>query len=479
MSDYGAEESWRESCDSSDVMQKELEDLAKLLRADGTHVLDDTCKLSLSASLLRKINNRSNILQQQQRRWRREMPSADFLCDFMRRTRALKLCDDDCHGSNDEGDEEFVDLRLFDNLRLLELHRLSVLTVKGLEALRSQIEYVKCVRSVNGGGVGGGLQEMLEGCGADKATGYAWRALRGAVFRHNRLVKLDGSLRLAPHLESLDVSYNRIGDNIGPLICLPKLKHLNLANNRIASLKTLRLTVDLQVLILRNNLIDDIEQLSGLDGLRELDLRCNCLWDFDSLLPLSKMPSLRRLSLLGNPLSCDPNYRSKTCRYLNVSRIRTLSSPPPDDDVLLLDDLRLNEQELQNIGSYVPTIPSSSSQSQCVEQAFDDDDDITAEEHEESSVLGGGRLRAALLLDLQIQMQDSGFVADQRPVSPSQSIGSVGSLMLEHEPLMLRTNRYSGSDIEILSNPSQSSIEVLQQPMVAIPPNHLQRQHFS
>ncbi|GJQ72630.1 hypothetical protein Trydic_g1293 [Trypoxylus dichotomus] len=202
---------------------------------------------------------------------------------------------------------QIIDISLFKNLKLLEIHRFSCNVLTGLKNIRSQLEYLICVRSVTN------LKDVLENCGGDKVQGFLWNELKEAVFCHNSIDNLDTSLEFVPQLSSIDLSHNCI-QNAYYINCLSNLRYLNLGFNKIENVPVFngQLCDTLEVLVLRNNYIDDIKELAALINLRDLDLSNNCLIEHNQLVPLSNLANLQRLILEGNPLSYHPKHRRKT-----------------------------------------------------------------------------------------------------------------------------------------------------------------------
>eukprot|EP00873_Tetraselmis_striata_P013951 jgi/Tetstr1/434215/TSEL_023326.t1 len=112
-----------------------------------------------------------------------------------------------------------------------------------------------------------------------------------------------------PDLEALNLSDNCVStiENLQPLTALTKL---NLASNALAVAGGLEQLTCLQELQLQKNRIEYVSpQLSSLKALRVLDLSSNCLADVSSLVPILRcLPSLRHLSLQGNPCCAQPDY---------------------------------------------------------------------------------------------------------------------------------------------------------------------------
>lgn len=409
-----------------EIKKKKMEninDLATLLRQNGDKILDASSKLSLSATLLRKLNvSFSKLFKQSEDSFHVVSSSGDiiesfldlqFVYEFLQKTIALKILPG-------TGNHSTIDLNVFRNLKLLEIHRFSLNLIQGIKSLRTQLQYLTCMRSLSA------LKEVLEWCGGDRSQGFVWCELKEAVFSHNGISNLDASLEFTPCLQILDLSHNRI-QNAQPLNCLTHLECLNLSFNRLESLPNFsnNIAAKLQVLVLRNNYIEDIQELAVLSKLIELDLANNCLMDHKALGPLSSLPFLRCLILQGNPLSFHQQHRSVTARYLHLN---TLSSG------FVLDGVALNNAESRLVGSLHPS-PAQ------LERSSSFNSTTTA-----STVIPAGRSlskehvrvvataaeqnsgRSTCLQEEMIGMQDSGFVAEPRPASPSEcSIGRLAS----------------------------------------------------
>lgn len=409
-----------------------INDLAALLREDGDKVLDASSKLSLSAALLHKLNlSFSKLFKQSEDSFHVVSSNGDiiesfldlqFVYEFLQKTIALKILPG-------TGSQPVIDLNVFRNLKLLEIHRFSLSLVKGIKSLRTQLQYLTCMRSL------GALREVLEWCGGDRSQGFVWCELKEAVFSHNGINSLDTSLEFTPCLQTLDLSHNRI-QNAQPLNCLSHLEFLNLSFNRLENIPSFssNITGRLQVLVLRNNYIEDVQELSLLSKLRELDLGNNCLMDHAALGPLSNLPLLRYLILQGNPLSFHQQHRAMTARYLH-SNVASLD--------FILDNVALNSAERRLVGSLHPS-PAPLERSSSFNSTTTASTVVPAErslpkgsrvdnirivaasgQHAEGARRNQSTNTNACLQEEMLGMQDSGFVAGPRPASPSEcSIGT-------------------------------------------------------
>ncbi|KAF5294294.1 hypothetical protein FQA39_LY13438 [Lamprigera yunnana] len=437
-----------------------------LLRENGDKLLDASSKLTLPASLLFNLNksfvdiwNQRQMFNQNFHVVDSNQMELDLMYDFIQKTLALKMLPDNAFWNN----EKLLDIKIFKNLRLLEVQRLSFNLIKGLHSLRTQLRYLICIRSLHT------IKEVLQDCGADNSEGYVWNELKEAVFSYNSLDSLDHSLEYAPLLHTLDLSHNHI-HNAQLLNCLPNLRHINLSYNQLENIPALsgELCTHLRVLVVCNNFIEDIQELAVLVNLNELDLSNNCLLEHSCLLPLANLPMLKSLKLSGNPLSYHPRHRMNTAYYLHFNI---------GNNKFLLENKTLSKGERQSIGSVRYVLASSRSHlesvgsfesehtvipKQCNNISIGDTGVSSDMDTSTSSVTTVKSENWKLLhkknfhTDENVGMQDSGIGAVHRPHSPSQ-LRSATSIIIEEK----EKRTVCESDIEILSNPSQSSIEVI------------------
>ncbi|XP_063216665.1 serine/threonine-protein kinase 11-interacting protein isoform X2 [Bacillus rossius redtenbacheri] len=331
--------------DMSDIWK-----LARLLRQNGDKVLNEGSKFSLTASLLRKLNDAFLIIVD-----REELCSAfqvvsvsheqdelfhnlHFLHDFVQKVLALKV-DRDYPARAPLSRSCALNVAKFKSLRYLEIRKVPVHSVTGLQELRPQLHAIVCVQCVHR------LEELLSRCGGDQSGDSAWDELREAVFSYNSLTSLDSSLSLAPWLQVLDLSHNNLRTGEG-LELLPCLRYLNLGYNCLVSVPVLseEACTKLQTLILKNNFIESAAGLAGLDSLAELDLSCNMVARYDSLRALRGTPALATLCLDGNPLCFCADYRARVAETLHHNTAF---------NQFVLDGMPLSKLERLRLGSAV------------------------------------------------------------------------------------------------------------------------------
>lgn len=122
----------------------------------------------------------------------------------------------------------------------------------------------------------------LENNGLLKLSGLDHQPGLRSLFLHYNLIKKIENLEGCPIIDTLNLSYNQIR-TIENLDCIKTLHNLNLAHNFIETL-------------------DDVEHLELLHELSVLDLSNNHIDEPLIVRVLSRMPNLRVLNLMGNPV---------------------------------------------------------------------------------------------------------------------------------------------------------------------------------
>lgn len=124
--------------------------LTKLLRENGDKVLSGSCKLSLSTVLLHHLNEvfpvlvtdaddvESSFAVCTNSRVHFYRDHYKFLHDFVQKTVSLKITHNPGHPVHP------IDISKFRQLKYLELQKVCVEYLKGLQAIRGQLECVVC-----------------------------------------------------------------------------------------------------------------------------------------------------------------------------------------------------------------------------------------------------------------------------------------------------------------------------------------------
>ncbi|XP_023051385.2 nischarin isoform X3 [Piliocolobus tephrosceles] len=138
-----------------------------------------------------------------------------------------------------------------------------------------------------------------------------WQALTTLDLSHNSISEIDESVKLIPKIEFLDLSHNGllVVDNLQHLY---NLVHLDLSYNKLSSLEGLHTKLgNIKTLNLAGNLLESLSGLHKLYSLVNLDLRDNRIEQMEEVRSIGSLPCLEHVSLLNNPLSIIPDYRTK------------------------------------------------------------------------------------------------------------------------------------------------------------------------
>lgn len=301
---------------------RQISKFAKLLREDGDKVLSSEYKLTLTGNFLRALNDSFSLIADAKevcptQSFQVLKPNncksdvfrdLQFIHDFVQKAQILCITT----VPNEDPFDGAIDITKFRNLRRLEVQRVPIEQIVGIQPLRAQLQEIICSKSI------GCVKDIISHCGGDQSNGFMWNELKAADFSYNTLKTIDCSLEFAPWLQQLNLSHNKIY-SVDAIKWLPNLKKLNLSYNSLTHVPPLHgdATRRLQTLILTNNFIEDLNGIGRLDAVSELNLSNNCILDHAALMPLSTLIALQYLHLHGNPIACHPKHREITSKYLH------------------------------------------------------------------------------------------------------------------------------------------------------------------
>ncbi|KAH8404882.1 hypothetical protein KR222_008971 [Zaprionus bogoriensis] len=314
---------------------QKITELANLLRKNGDKILNSEFTLTLSGPLLRALNDSFTLIadsdiaigiggglgssQQHSHAFQvvkpinaksSVFPDLQLLHDFVQKTTLLKLnyFPSECECYFDGA----IDICKFRALRRLEVHKINICQVVGIQALRSQLQQLICIKSL------GSVEDIITRCGGDNSNGFVWNELQSADFSYNSLRGVDTALEFAQYLQHLNLRHNKL-ISVTAIKWLPHLKTLDLSYNCLTHLPLFHVEAckRLQLLNISNNYVEELLDMTKLDALTNLNLSDNCLLEHSQLLPLSMLMTLTMLNLQGNPLACHPKHRLATAQYLH------------------------------------------------------------------------------------------------------------------------------------------------------------------
>ncbi|XP_068257839.1 leucine-rich repeat and IQ domain-containing protein 1 [Nyctibius grandis] len=234
----------------------------------------------------------------------------------------LSSCKDLKYINVEENNIQIIDCENLENLCILILNKNHLSSVCGLDGCINlqnlELSYNRITRI-------GGLQSL--------------KNLQQLIVDHNQLISTKG-LCEAPTLIHLDCSFNHLtqvegiencgllqilklqGNNLQELPRLENhvlLRELYLDDNSISAMRMLSLywLPLLQILLLSQNRLTELVPLNSFVSLEKLDIKNNCLSDLKGIITwLSGCHKLRELSLGGNPLLQERNWRPSLCKVL-------------------------------------------------------------------------------------------------------------------------------------------------------------------
>ncbi|KAH8249477.1 hypothetical protein KR032_009916 [Drosophila birchii] len=308
---------------------QKITELANLMRQNGDKILSSEFTLTLSGSLLRALNDSFTLiadteigagagsLAQNQLSFQvvksinaksSVFPDLQLLHDFVQKTTLLKLT----YFPSELHFEGAIDIAKFRALRRLEVHKINIGQVVGIQPLRGQLQHLICIKSLTS------VDDIITRCGGDNSNGFVWNELQSADFSYNSLRSVDTALEFAQHLQHLSLRHNKL-TSVAAIKWLPHLKTLDISYNCLTHIPQFHMEAckRLQLLNISNNYVEELLDVAKLDALNHLDLSDNCLLEHSQLLPLSALVTLTILNLQGNPMACNPKHRQATAQYLH------------------------------------------------------------------------------------------------------------------------------------------------------------------
>lgn len=241
---------------------------------------------------------------------------------FLRRVSVLKLYS----SSRGVRDPTPVDLSPFSaGLRSIEFRGcdLSSHPVAGISPCRENAEKVVAVDSIER------LEHLLAPHGSSHTE--VWPKLKHLSCMYNNVREMDSSLGLAPNLEVLDLSRNRISEVVH-LERNSNLVRLDLSHNLLSNISAITSSCpNLRELILKGNTIRCLEGIESLLCIEVLDVRWNLIGSFKEVAKVARLPNTRKVALEGTPLSRTPHYRVNALACFGLSHAIELDGRPASE----------------------------------------------------------------------------------------------------------------------------------------------------
>lgn len=375
-----------------------LDKLSHLLQLHGDPILRQESQLCLTATSVvfltecfesvsgqQGVHEREDVFSHQQLVHNKDRKAITFLHDFLRRTPSLRLVPGAC--SHFDG---LINISCFQALQVLEIKKVPVGFIRGIQSLRPQLKTLTCKKSLIS------LNEVFFHCGGDLSNApSAWPQLKNVDFSYNGIVQVDASVKLLPAAEVLNLSHNNINVTEGDESLvnwqyLSDIQHLNLGFNQLECIPVppaedrILIFKNMTTLLLKNNNLQNLKGLQAFSKLRVLDVSFNCIVALSELTPLAYLHDLISLNLQGNPVVF--------CRYYRRATIACLY-PIPRVEPIKIDGKPLDSEEQVLLGrnvhpvsmlSYIPEAPVQHHRVRTIRKVEEDSME-SSESQEESS----------------------------------------------------------------------------------------------
>uniref|UniRef100_A0A672IM98 PX domain-containing protein n=1 Tax=Salarias fasciatus TaxID=181472 RepID=A0A672IM98_SALFA len=203
------------------------------------------------------------------------------------------------------------DLSFFKSLLQIEISECSSHQIQGLPTLTCDLCDFQSVLVPEASEFSQWEPEGVESGCPVTAVIPVWRNLTTLDMSHNCISTIDGSVKLIPKVEFLDLSYNQLS-SVENLQHLYNLVHVDLSYNSLRALEAAHTRLgNIKTLSLAGNQLDRLTGLTKLYSLVNLDLSHNQLSQLEEIKNIGSLPCLEKLNLSSNPMCIIPDYRTK------------------------------------------------------------------------------------------------------------------------------------------------------------------------
>lgn len=132
---------------------------------------------------------------------------------------------------------------------------------------------------------------------------------------NNNIAVIDDAIKLVPNIELLILNQNKISE-INDLSFLTKLSSLYIADNLLTSYDNLHLKLgNVKLIDFSQNSITSLQGFAKLYSLETLNISCNKISDIAEIAHIGELPCLENLILSANPVATIVDYRIKVLEH--------------------------------------------------------------------------------------------------------------------------------------------------------------------
>lgn len=232
-----------------------------------------------------------------------------------------------------------IDLSTFKNVEELTIDRYPVDKIYNMGRLRDTVKVLKVINTK--------LRNIIELAMCEEVhkhidtanDSHVWMKITHLDLSDNRIEVIDEVFKLMPHIEVLVLNNNLLSE-ISNVSLLPRLSQLYLASNNFTTLPAdLHTRLGYIVYIdLSQNKLTSLASFSKLYSLEGLDVSCNRIEKIEEVKNIGHLPCLEYLRLTGNPVSTIVDYRVKVLEPFGKRAVD-----------ICLDNEKPNQKELDTV----------------------------------------------------------------------------------------------------------------------------------
>lgn len=232
-----------------------------------------------------------------------------------------------------------IELSTFKNVEELTIDRYPVDKIYNMGNLRDTVKFLKVTNANLRNIVELAMCEEVHKHVNNANDSHVWLKVTRLDLSDNRIEIIDEAIRLMPHIEVLVLNDNLLSE-ISNVTLLPRLSQIYLASNNFTSLPdNLHTKLGYIVYIdLSQNKLTSLASFSKLYSLEGLDVSCNRIERIEEVKNIGHLPCLEHLRLTGNPVSTIVDYRVKVLEPFGKRAVD-----------ICLDNEKPNQKELDTV----------------------------------------------------------------------------------------------------------------------------------
>ncbi|XP_011299723.1 nischarin [Fopius arisanus] len=205
-----------------------------------------------------------------------------------------------------------IELSTFKNIQHLTINRYPVDKIYGMGNLRDTVKILEVHYTKLKNIVELVMCEEVHKRIENANDSHVWLKVTHVDLSDNRIECIDEAIKLMPQIESLILNNNLLSE-ISNVTLLPRLSQLHLASNNFISLPE-KLHTKLGNIVhmdISQNQLTSLASFSKLYSLEWLDVSCNRIENIEEVKYIGSLPCLENLRLTGNTVSTIVDYRVK------------------------------------------------------------------------------------------------------------------------------------------------------------------------